>query len=91
MTADCNPVDRNLIDAFITRWQGREGGQEHANYALFLSELCGALNLPSPDPAGATTEDNDYVFEQFVRAFDDDGNPGTRRIDLSKKFRSVLI
>jgi len=27
-------------DAFIARWQGQEGGQERANYALFLTELC---------------------------------------------------
>jgi hypothetical protein len=26
------------VKAFITRWQGREGGQERANYALF--RLC---------------------------------------------------
>jgi hypothetical protein len=28
------------VDTFIARWQGREGGQERANYALFLTELC---------------------------------------------------
>ena len=26
-------------DAFIARWQGQEGGQERANYSLFLTEL----------------------------------------------------
>ena len=33
-------------EAFVARWQGQEGGQERANYALFLTELCDALGLP---------------------------------------------
>ena len=41
------------IDLFIARWQGREGGQERANYALFLSELCDVLGVRRPDPATA--------------------------------------
>jgi len=44
---DASPV----LDAFIHRWQGREGGQERANYALFLTELCDAIGVPRPDPA----------------------------------------
>ena len=39
------------VEAFIARWQGQEGGQERANYGLFLTELCGLLDLPQPDPA----------------------------------------
>jgi hypothetical protein len=31
------------LEAFITNWQGREGGQERANCALFLTQLCLAL------------------------------------------------
>ena len=27
------------VETFIARWQGQEGGQERANYALFLTEL----------------------------------------------------
>ncbi len=46
-------ADNERIEQFITRWQGREGGQERANYVLFLTELCTALGLPQPDPAGA--------------------------------------
>ncbi|HET9869329.1 MAG TPA: hypothetical protein VFR02_02360, partial [bacterium] len=56
------------FDSFIRRWQGREGGQERANYGLFLSELCDAIGVPRPDPASATTEENDYVFERAVKA-----------------------
>src|SRR5215469_16053124 len=53
-------------EAFITRWQGQEGGQERANYALFLTELCDVLGLAHPDPADARHERNDYVFERVV-------------------------
>lgn len=42
------------MEAFIVRWQGREGGQVRANYALFLSEMCDALGLQRPDPAEAS-------------------------------------
>lgn len=28
------------LESFIAKWQGQEGGQERANYALFLIELC---------------------------------------------------
>jgi hypothetical protein len=41
------------VEAFIKRWQGQEGGQERANYALFLTELCDLLDLPHADPASA--------------------------------------
>ena len=69
------------IEAFISRWRAREGGAERANYVLFLTELCDALGLPHPDPAGASTTENDYVFERQVRG--DLGQPW--RIDLYKR------
>jgi hypothetical protein len=47
------------VEAFILRWQGREGGQERANYALFLTELCDLLGLPHPDPASAAHTSNE--------------------------------
>ena len=59
--------DPAKTEAFIARWQGQEGGQERANYALFLSELCDVLGVPRPAPAAATTEENDYVFERVVK------------------------
>jgi len=31
------------IETFITRWQGREGGAERANFPLFIAELCATL------------------------------------------------
>jgi hypothetical protein len=55
------------VETFIARWRDIEGGQERANYALFLSELCDILAVPRPDPADATHENNDYVLERTVK------------------------
>ncbi len=94
---DGAPRDRNRsrfdserLERFIARWQGREGGQERANYALFLSEFCDAIDVPRPDPADASTESNDYVFERVVREPHADGTSQLRRIDLYKRCSFVL-
>jgi hypothetical protein len=78
------------VDAFIARWRDGEGGAERANYAMFLVELTDLLDLPHPDPAGASRETNDYVFERAVRATDLDGNAQAGRIDLYKRGCFVL-
>ncbi len=83
-------AEHAAIDAFIARWQGREGGQERANYGLFLTELCDILDVPRPQPASASTEENDYVFERAVREPGGEGSFTTRRIDLYKKGCFVL-
>jgi hypothetical protein len=77
------------VERFIARWQGHEGGQERANYALFLTELCDVLGLKRPDPAQATHEFNDYVFERAVRRYRDEGE-SIGRIDLYKRNSFVL-
>jgi len=51
------------VEAFIRRWQGREGGQERANYVSFLNELIALLGLPPPDPA-------DYQLARFAKGVD---------------------
>jgi len=79
----------STVDEFISRWQGREGGQERANYVSFLNELIALLGLPKPDPADATHEHNDYVFERAVKKHKDDGD-SHGRIDLYKKNSFVL-
>ena len=89
--AAAKPVPATVpVEAFIARWQGREGGQERANYALFLSELCDVLGVPRPDPASATHEMNDYVFERSVREKAMDGSLSLGRIDLYKRGCFVL-
>jgi hypothetical protein len=77
------------VEAFIRRWQGLEGGQERANYVSFLNELIDVLGLPKPDPAAATHEHNDYVFERAVKKHKDEGD-SHGRIDLYKKNSFVL-
>ncbi|MGQ2990337.1 MAG: type IIL restriction-modification enzyme MmeI [Brevundimonas sp.] len=77
------------IETFIRRWRDREGGAERANATMYLLELTQALDLPPPDPAGADTAHNDYVFERAVRSpFCDAGPPN--RIDLYKRGCFVL-
>ena len=78
------------IDDFIERWRRNEGGAERANFPLFLTELCALLDLPQPDPAEATHERNDYVFERAVTFRDEAGRTGHGRIDLYKRGCFVL-
>ncbi len=78
------------VESFIARWQNQEGGQERANYALFLTELCDLLELPHADPASAAHETNDYVFERVVRETARDGSFSSRRIDLYKRDCFIL-
>jgi len=78
------------VKQFIRKWQGQEGGQERANYALFLTELCDVLGVPRPDPASATSGRNDYVFERVVEGHNPDGSTSQRRIDLYKRGSFVL-
>ena len=73
------------VDAFIQRWTAREGGAERANYQMFLAELCDVIDVPRPDPAGAETHLNDYVFERAVKSGEIDLTASTKRIDLYKR------
>jgi len=72
-----------LIEEFIARWSGGEGGAERANYAMFLAELAGALDLPPPEPADSTST---YRFEYPVTGRF--GQP--LRIDLYKRDCFIL-
>lgn len=82
-------IGSQMVEPFITRWQGQEGGQERANYALFLTELCDVLGLPHPDVAQATHAQNDYVFERAVERHLIDGD-SHGRIDLYRRNSFVL-
>ncbi len=78
------------IASFIHRWSGLEGGQERSNYSLFLTELCDVIDVPHPDPAGASHDYNDYVFERRRERPLDDGTVETKRIDLYKRDCFIL-
>ncbi len=76
------------LSAFITRWLGTEGGAERANYQMFLTEFCTALDLPLPHPKGAGL--GDYQFEAPVKSAAAFGKKGTHRIDLYKRGHFIL-
>ncbi|HEY9212761.1 MAG TPA: type IIL restriction-modification enzyme MmeI, partial [Ancylobacter sp.] len=78
------------VEHFIGRWTAREGGQERANYALFLAELCQLIGVDPPEPAGHATELNAYVFERAVTFREPDGSTARGRIDLYKRGCFVL-
>ncbi|MBW4331673.1 class I SAM-dependent DNA methyltransferase [Stakelama sp. CBK3Z-3] len=83
-------ISQTALDTFIERWRENEGGAERANFPLFLTELTQVFNLPRPDPADATHEHNDYVFERAVTFRDEKGKTGHGRIDLYKRGCFVL-
>jgi hypothetical protein len=76
-------------DQFIQRWAA-SGAAERANYQLFLSELCGLLDVPAPDPTRPDDAENAYVFERNVHFQEDDGSTSIGRIDLYKRGAFVL-
>lgn len=71
-------------EALIARWRP-SGGQESANYQLFLTELCDVLDVPHPDPAIEETRENAYVFERRVVFDNGDGTRASGWIDLYKR------
>ena len=76
-------------NGFIARW-APSGGQESANYQLFLTELCDLLDLPHPEPAIEETRENAYVFERRVAFDNGDGSRSSGWIDLYKRGCFVL-
>ncbi|MDI9848974.1 class I SAM-dependent DNA methyltransferase [Rhodoblastus sp. 17X3] len=78
------------IESFIARWSGGDGGQERANYALFLAELCDVLGAARPDQASHDASTNAYTFERAVTFREPDGSKSAGRIDLYKRGCFVL-
>lgn len=70
------------MEAFLARWGEGDGGQERANYALFLAELCDVLEVPRPDQASHDAGANAYTFERGVTFREPDGAKSNGRIDL---------
>jgi hypothetical protein len=83
-------AEKLTADGFIARWSGREGGQERANCSLFLTELCDVIGVEHPDPASASHELNDYVFERRVERLLPNGIKESGRIDLYKRDHFIL-
>jgi hypothetical protein len=77
------------MDAFIDRWSAATG-PERANYQLFLTELCTALDAPLPEPASDDLRENAYVFERRVDIRQPDGSVTRGYIDLYYRQHFVL-
>ena len=71
------------ITAFIARWES-SGAAERANYQMFLSELCGIIGVPRPDPTAPDPTKNLYVFDRAITRTHPDGSTTTNYIDLYK-------
>src|SRR5579883_400891 len=71
------------IPDFIARWEHSKAA-ERANYQLFLSELCDALDVERPRPSENDDERDVYVFEKKVPTPGEEGVT-LKRIDLYKK------
>lgn len=81
--------EQKAIEAFITRW-ACVTGSERANYQLFITELCGLLELPLPEPAHEDTRDNAYVFERRIQFAHGDGSTSHGFIDCYRRGHFVL-
>ena len=57
---------------------------------MFLTQLCGVLELPAPNPADADSTTNDYVFERAVKETAREGSTSAKRIDLYKRDAFIL-
>ncbi len=57
---------------------------------MFLRELSEVIGAPIPDPASASHEFNDYVFERVVERKRPDGTTERGRIDLYKRNCFIL-
>ena len=87
-SSSADPSDE-LVSKFVARWEQSEAA-ERANYQLFLSELCGLLGVPQPEPTKADVSQNAYVFERDVTFQNQDGTTSPGRIDLYKRGCFVL-
>jgi hypothetical protein len=69
------------IDGFIRRWAS-SGASERANCQLFLSELCGILDVPRPDPTVPDDTEIRYLLERAVTLHHGDCTISIGRIGL---------
>ena len=68
----------------VERWSAADPS-ERANYQLYISELCDALGVARPQPAGSG-----YQFEYPVKVVNRDGTETTNFIDLYRAGHFVL-
>jgi len=77
----------SILDALrklVARWTGVKA-RERANYQLYLGELCAALDVEGPRPAGSG-----YEYEFPIKVVDREGKEGSNFVDLFKRDHFVL-
>ncbi len=77
----------SILDALrklVERWTGVKA-RERANYQLYLGELCAALDVEGPRPAGSG-----YEYEYPIKVVDREGKEGSNFVDLFKRDHFVL-
>jgi hypothetical protein len=72
------------LQALAERWADADAG-EHANFQLYLTELCDALNVTHPQPRGTG-----YEFEFPVKVVEADGTETTKSADLFRQGHFLL-
>jgi hypothetical protein len=83
MSATPDPAAR--IAAFLTKWQV-SGAAERANAQLFVTELCGVLEVEPPQPSTPNESLNAYCFEKAIPS----ASGTTNFIDCYKRGHFVL-
>jgi hypothetical protein len=79
-----NEPNTAALKALTERWVGAKPA-ERANTHSFLQELCTALGVEPPRPAGSG-----YEFERAIKVFARDGTTATNFVDLYKQGHFVL-
>ncbi len=77
-------ANSDALRKLAARWVDAKA-RERANYVLYLGELCAALGVEGPRPAGSG-----YEYEFPVKVINRDGKEATNFIDLFKLDHFVL-
>ncbi len=78
------PAIKDALCKLAARWEDAKA-RERANYQMYSSELCAALGVEGPRPAGSG-----YEFEFPVKVINRDGQESTNFVDLYKRDHFVL-
>jgi len=78
------PAIADALRKLADRWVDAKA-RERANFALYLGQLCTALDLEGPRPAGSG-----YEYEFPVKVIDRDGKESSNFVDLFKRGHFVL-
>jgi restriction-modification enzyme MmeI-like protein len=86
-TSPAETIAPTILDALrklVERWAGAKS-RERATWQLYLGELCTALGVEGPRPAGSG-----YEYEFPIKVINRDGVDGTNFVDLFKRDHFVL-